>query len=205
MSGRALFVAAVAMLMLVSRAVAAGDVVSLKKAGPWESYFVISSNGDPMCGISQYTESRSFYLKYLPIRQTGILNIAKRGWNVPAEAEVPVSVTVDDKLILRGAMTATRDDPSSVIATVDTALMADFAAAFAVGQNMKIYFEGGNEGSWIAPLKGSKVVTKSFIACIQYVQQQQAPTQPFTSEAPSQPYSPQPSQTPVTATQPYRL
>src|SRR5215470_14109504 len=63
--------------------------------GAWETFYMISTNGKPMCGAQLKGSDRSFLLKYEYGTQVLLIHLIKSGWRIPENQRLRVVMQVD--------------------------------------------------------------------------------------------------------------
>lgn len=169
-------------------AIGAGDARAntriLAAAGNWEAYSTISSQGDRLCGISQFSNGLGMLIKHAEGQGTLWFEVLNRGWRIPPGTEVRVSVEIDGRGVFSGMMRRSETQHDTLGHTFpDLAQGLAFVRRFADGRRMRVIFHEGTEGDWGASLSGTRRVTDAFAQCIIRLYPQQ-PSQPFNSRAP---------------------
>jgi hypothetical protein len=143
---------------------AAAEVTELAVVGPWRAFHAANDDGRSLCGISQFSNGLSLFIKFNSEREA-FIHLGKTGWSVPKGVRINIAFVVDGNRVLELPFVPT-DDPGLIEGNLVPEQAASLIDRFSLGNHMQVRFLTGNEGVWDVPLGGSYRITQAFLQCV---------------------------------------
>jgi hypothetical protein len=149
----------------------------LMQSGYWSTFTTYANSRDPqfngaaVCGTqTAYGNGNAIvFVKYFHGRPGLAFQLFKPGWQ--GSYHIPMSIYLDRELAVSAY--AVGSDVSSGMGmiefTIDGNGSISFLQQFADADWMWIRFDAGNEGMWLANMRGSRDAANSFVSCIDNV------------------------------------
>ena len=144
------------------------DVKVVARAGGWEAFGGITSNGQAVCGVSIEGRESWFSLKYFKGDKFLTVQLGDSEWRGEAGDKVTVSMRFDDGKPWRAEATAFKLDKETALEfTVDADNAGDWMTDFKDSDKLRIVFVDTKLPAWTANLKGANEVGEAMEDCLE--------------------------------------
>jgi hypothetical protein len=179
-------------------ATAHAEVRTIYRSGAWATIAGTANDGSPTCGVTVKGEDRGLAVKWFK-DELLLVHVRKNSWHIPAGTKMPMSIAFDQQEPWEGL--AYQDGDNLIVMGI--AKPESFISQLAYANSMTIRFLVGTETPWSATMTGSQGAVERMRQCVTETRQAAvpktqpyaavpakpftAPTQPFSSTAPTQP------------------
>ena len=158
---------AMALAVCLAAATAYADTKTLAEAGTWEAFGGTTTQGRPVCGISQEVGGRYFGLKLYSGGETFTIQLGTKEWKLDDKAKIKVVLRFDAHNPWNATGTAFHfeDGDSGLQFNVSKSEVTQFMSEFRASAKLRLEFVGSNLADWSLSLAGTSAVSDAFLTC----------------------------------------
>lgn len=154
--------------LLCAPAPAVAQTTVLARAGIWQAFSLTTADNQTMCGIMGGEGTHALMVKHVQGQDGAWLEIARRGWRIPARAQPRITIEMDGRVAFTGSTIRNRRH-ADMLGQDFSSLSegAEFVRRLGQGTQLRVVFHEGDETPWLLPLAGSREVSAAFAGCLQ--------------------------------------
>ena len=158
---------AVCLAATTASSVAGAETKTLAEAGTWEAFGGTTTQGRPVCGVSQEVGGRYFGLRLYSGGETFTIQLSTKEWKVADKAKIKVVLRFDAHNPWNATGTAFHfeDGDSGLQFHVNKSEVTQFMSEFRASTTLRLEFVGSNLADWSLSLAGTARVSDAFLTC----------------------------------------
>ncbi len=163
-----LIAAAATSVVLVAAAPLRADTSILARAGNWEAFGGTTTQGKPVCGVSQtMDDGRYVSVKFFNGDDTFTLQIGWKQWRIKDGDKQAIHMTLDSNALWKATATGFHfnDGDAGLEFTIIARELDEFVREFRNSSVMRLQFPGSGAQDWSVSLSGTSTVSDAFDRC----------------------------------------
>ena len=159
--------AAVFSAVCLAAAIAQADVKVIASDGGWEAFGGTTSNGTPVCGISEDLSEKYFSVKLFSGNDTFTIQLADKGWNLVKGTKYDLTMRFDQNKVWRatGVGFVFDDGDPGIEYTIRRQELPEFTREFGNSSGLVLHLAKPGTQDWTIDLSGVKSVKTAFETC----------------------------------------
>ncbi len=144
------------------------DTSILARAGNWEAFGGTTTQGKPVCGVSQtMDDGRYVGVKFFNGDDTFTLQIGWKQWRINDGDKQAIHMTLDSNALWKATATGFHfnDGDAGLEFTINARELDEFVREFRNSSVMRLQFPGSGAQDWSVSLSGTSAVSDAFDRC----------------------------------------